>query len=114
TEWRVGAVGSVDQADVEDDAVAASRVVRLGPRLVWSRGGRLRSELLVRRAVVTGGAVPALVPSGFPLFPDTWDYNFETSFRVRERANLVLGAQGRRPLEREFIHTGRAELRAYF
>ncbi|MEO6461467.1 MAG: hypothetical protein ABIP29_00135, partial [Candidatus Eisenbacteria bacterium] len=42
TEWRVGAVGSVDQADVEDDAVAASRVVRLGPRLVWSRGGRLR------------------------------------------------------------------------
>jgi hypothetical protein len=114
TEWRVGAVGSVDRADVEADPVAPSRVVRLGPRLVWSRGGRLRSELLVRHAIISGGAVPALVPSGFPLFPDTWDYTFETSFRVRERANLVLGAQGRRPLDRTFVHTGRAELRAYF
>jgi hypothetical protein len=114
TEWRVGATFGLDKADVEDDGIVASRVLRAGPRLVWSRGGRLRSELLVRRAVIAGGAVPALVPSGFPLLPDTWDYTFETSFRVRERANLVLGAQGRRPLERDFIHTARAELRAYF
>ena len=89
-------------------------VFRIGPRIVWSRGGRLRSELLVRHALVDGGAVPALVPSGFPLFPDTWDYALETSFRVRERVNLVFGAQGRHPLDREFVHTGRAELRAYF
>jgi hypothetical protein len=114
TEWRVGAIGSIDRADVEHDFAEPSRVVRVGPRLVWSRGGRLRSELLVRRALVSGGAVPALVPSGFPLLPDTWDYTFETSVRVRERANLVLGAQGRKPVANDFVHTGRAELRAYF
>jgi hypothetical protein len=26
----------------------------------------------------------------------------------------VFGAQGRKPTNRDFIHTGRAELRAYF
>ncbi len=112
--WRVGLLAQLDRADVEGDAVEPSRVVRFGPRLVWTRGGRMRSELLVRRAVVSGGAVPALVPSGFPLFPDTWDYSLETSLRVRERAHLVFGAQGRKPTNQDFVHTGRAELRAYF
>ena len=113
-EWRVGVIASADRADVADDRIDPSRVLRIGPRIVWTRGGRLRSELLVRHAAVDGGAVPPLVPSGFPVFPDTWDYALETSVRVRERVNVVVGAQGRRPLDRDFVHTGRAELRAYF
>ena len=56
----------------------------------------------------------ALVPSGFPVFPDPWDYTLETSVRVRERVSIVLGGNGRKPVDRPFVHTGRAELRAAF
>lgn len=113
-EWRVGAVGSLDRADLEGDADEPSRVARFGPRFVYTRGGRFRGELLLRRAVIGGGAVPVLVPSGFPTFPDRWDYTLETSWRVRERANLVLSGNGRQRPGATFIHSGRVELRAYF
>lgn len=112
--WRVGAVASLDRALVLDDALPASRVLRAGPRIVYTRGGRYRAEALVRRALIDGAAVPTLIPSGFPVFPDEWDYGLEGSVRVRERANLVLSGSGRKPPDRPWVHTGRAELRAYF
>ena len=79
-----------------------------------ARGGRFRGELLVRRAAISGGAIPALVPSGFPVLPDRWDYTLETSWRVRERANLVLSGNGHERAGADFVHSGRVELRAYF
>ena len=112
--WRVGLVGSLDRADIEDDVNEASRVARLGPRIVYTRGGRFRGELLVRRAAISGGPLPALVPSGFPVLPDRWDYTLETSWRVRERANLVLSGNGHERAGAAFVHSGRVELRAYF
>lgn len=112
--WRVGVLGSLDRAELADDAADPSRVVRVGPRVTWTQGGRWRVETLVRHAWIGGGSVPALVPSGFPVFPDTWDYTLETSVRVRERVSIVLGGNGRKPVDRPFVHTGRAELRAAF
>ena len=113
-EWRVGAVLSIDRADLADDSEDASRVLRVGPHVVYTRGGRFRSELQLRRAVIGGGALPVLVPSGFPTFPDRWDYTLETSLRVRERANLVLSGSGHQREGASFVHSGRFELRAYF
>jgi hypothetical protein len=112
--WRIGVLGSLDRVDVPDDGLVASRVGRVGPHAVWQKGGAYRVEAIVRRAAITGGAVPALVPSGFPILPDRWDYSVQASLRVRERANLVLSSDGRAPLGRSWIHNGRAELRAYF
>ncbi len=112
--WRLGAVASLDRADAAEDAQAASRVVRVGPRIVYTRGGRYRGQLLVRRAAIAGGAIPTLVPSGFPVFPDAWDYLLEASIRVRERANLIVSGNGRKPQDRPWVHGGRCELRAYF
>jgi hypothetical protein len=112
--WRIGLVGSLDRADAEDDGNEPSRVARLGPRLVYTRGGKFRGELLVRRAAISGGAIPALVPNGFPVLPDRWDYTLETSWRVRERANLVLSGNGHERAGTSFVHSGRVELRAYF
>ena len=97
-----------------EDAQAPSRVVRIGPRVVYTQGGRYRAELLLRRASISGGAIPTLVPTGFPVFPDDWDYLLEASVRVRERANLVLSGNGRKPQDRSWVHSGRCELRAYF
>ncbi|MGH7725223.1 MAG: hypothetical protein ACREOU_07305 [Candidatus Eiseniibacteriota bacterium] len=112
--WRLGAVASLDRADADEDAQAPSRVVRIGPRVVYTQGGRYRAELLLRRATISGGAIPTLVPTGFPVFPDDWDYLLEASVRVRERANLVLSGNGRKPQDRSWVHSGRCELRAYF
>jgi hypothetical protein len=113
-EWRLGAVLSIDRADLADDSQDASRVLKIGPHLVYTRGGRFRSELQLRRAAIGGGALPVLVPSGFPVFPDQWDYTLETSLRVRERANLVLSGNGHQREGASFVHSGRFELRAYF
>jgi hypothetical protein len=113
-DWRLGLIGSLDRVDALDDALEPSRVARFGPHAVWQRGGAYRVEALVRRAAIAGGAIPALVPAGFPAFPDRWDYTLQASVRLRERANLVLSGDGRAPLGRTWIHTGRAELRAYF
>jgi len=112
--WRIGLVGSIDRADAEDDANEPSRVARLGPHVVYTRGGKFRGELLLRRAAISGGAIPALVPNGFPVLPDRWDYTLETSWRVRERANLVLSGNGHERAGSNFVHSGRVELRAYF
>jgi hypothetical protein len=112
--WRFGVVTSLDQADLEDDGDVASRVWRAGPHVVYQKGGRFRSELLMRGALIEGGAVPVLVPSGFPVFPDRFDYTLETSLRVKERANLVLSANGHQREGARFVQSGRVELRAYF
>jgi hypothetical protein len=112
--WRIGAVATLDRADVAGDSEDPSRVARIGPRIVYTQGGRFRGELLVRRAAISGGAIPALVPSGFPVLPDRWDYTLETSWRVRERANLVLSGNGHERAGTPFVHSGRVELRAYF
>ena len=114
TAWRVGMTAGLDRAELEGDAADPSRVVRVGPRITWTQGGRWRFETLIRHAWTDGGALPALVPSGFPVFPDSWDYTVETSVRVRERVSVVLGGNGRKPVDRPFVHTGRAELRAAF
>jgi hypothetical protein len=113
-EWRIGAGGSLDRADLDADGAAPSKVGRVGPRLVYTKGGKFRGELLLRRAAIAGGAVPTIVPNGFPAFPDRWDYTLETSWRVRERANLVLSGNGHQRPGDPFVHSGRVELRAYF
>ena len=112
--WRVGVTAGLDRAELEGDAADPTRVLRVGPRITWTQGGRWRVETLVRHAWTSGGSLPALVPSGFPVFPDSWDYTVETSVRVRERVSVVLSGTGRKPVERTFVHTGRAELRAAF
>lgn len=114
TAWRVGVVGSYDRADLLADLTPPSRVVRVGPHLVYTRGGKWRGEFLAHRAAIGGGALPVLVPAGFPTFPDRWDYTLDLSVRVRERANLVLSANGHDPPGQRFVQSGRVELRAYF
>jgi hypothetical protein len=112
--WRAGLVGSYDRADLLADADAPSKVARVGPHLVYTRGGKWRGEFLAHRAFVGGGALPVLVPTGFPTFPDRWDYTLDLSMRVKERANLVFSGNGHERAGAAFVQSGRVELRAYF
>ena len=108
--WRFGVVTSFDQADLEDDGDVASRVAG-GPHVVYQKGGRFRSELLMRGALIEGGAVPVLVPSGFPVFPDRFDYTLRRASGSGS-ANLVLSANGHQRGGAR-LKSGRVELRAY-
>jgi hypothetical protein len=112
--WRVGVVGSYDRADLLADFDAPSTVFRLGPHLVYTQGGKWRGEFLAHHGVIGGGALPVLVPSGFPVFPDRWDYTLDLSVRVKERANLIVSGNGHEQPGHSFVQSGRVELRAYF
>jgi hypothetical protein len=112
--WRIGVIGSYDRADLLADADAPSTVVRIGPHLVYTQGGKWRGEFLAHHGVIGGGALPVLVPSGFPTFPDRWDYTLDLSVRVKERANLIVSGNGHEQPGHPFVQSGRVELRAYF
>ena len=91
-----------------------STVGRVGPRVVYAAGDRLRAESQLRFAAVSGERVPTLLPEGFALRADRFDFRVNVSYRLRQRVNLTFDWSGRAPEGGQLTQTARTEVRAFF
>jgi hypothetical protein len=89
-------------------------VTRLGPRVVYAAGDRLRAESQLRVAAVRGDRVPTLLPEGFAVRADRFDFRVNVAYRLRQRVNLTLDWSGRAGADGGLTQTARTELRAFF
>jgi hypothetical protein len=82
--------------------------------VVYAAGDRLRAESQLRVAAVRGDRVPTLLPEGFAVRADRFDFRVNVAYRLRQRVNLTLDWSGRAGADGGLTQTARTELRAFF
>ena len=111
--FRLAAAGDLAYARPAG-ATEFTRTLRVGPDIGWAFASRGRTDVTVRRGIVSGPPPVSLIPSADPAGAPEWEATGRVDYRVRDITSVGLTIATREFAGQRARTTGRVEVRAFF